>query len=485
MAAATAPEGVRTVAVVGTGVIGGGWAAYFLSRGYDVLAYDPGPGAAGRLRDLVDASWPALARLGLARGADRSRLRFTDSLAEALRDTQFVQESTPEDLAAKIRVLAEIDALTPSGVVVASSTSGFAMSDLATDCAHPGRFVVGHPFNPPYLIPLVEVCGGAGTDPETVAWAERFYDHIGKHALVLDRELPGFVGNRLQDALWREALHMVAEGEATVDQIDRSIAHGPGLRWAQMGPCLTFHLAGGPGGMAHMLDHFGPALLEPWTRLVAPPLTPALRDAMVAGCDAEAGGRSFEDLVAERDTFLVDVLLLRDRDASTRLGSGSGRGADPRQTPFPGLRTLVPASWVDYNGHMTDTAYAAAFARAGETFLEALGYGADYLLATGRTTYTVESTLRYRREVPNGSEVRVECLLTQADDKRLRVASILRGPDGTTAATAEYLYLHVDRTAGTVVPFGVEQQHLHADVLAAHGAPAGPGSLASTAGASR
>jgi carnitine 3-dehydrogenase len=173
--------------------------------------------------------------------------------------------------------------------------------------------VVGHPFNPPYLIPLVEVVGGKATAQEVVDWADRFYTHAGKVSLKLDRELPGFVGNRLQEALWREALHMVAAGEATVEQIDASIAHGPGLRWALMGPCLTFHLAGGPGGMAHMLDHFGPALLEPWTRLEAPPLTPQLRDRMVAGCEEEAAGRPIAELERERDAFLVDLLLVLER----------------------------------------------------------------------------------------------------------------------------------------------------------------------------
>jgi carnitine 3-dehydrogenase len=201
-------------------------------------------------------------------------------------------------------------------VVVSSSTSGFAMTDMQVGCARPERFVVGHPFNPPYLIPLVEIVGGKATAPSTVTWAERFYRHAGKVPLTMEHELPGFVGNRLQEALWREALHMVATGEATVEQIDASIAHGPGLRWALMGPCLTFHLAGGPGGMAHMLDHFGPALLEPWTRLAAPPLTAELRDRMVAGCESAAAGRTVAELERRRDDFLVDLLLVLDRHAT-------------------------------------------------------------------------------------------------------------------------------------------------------------------------
>jgi carnitine 3-dehydrogenase len=307
------PDAVRTVTVVGTGVIGGGWAAHFLRRGYDVVAWDPGPDARTRLATLLDTAWPSLERLGLSPGASRDRLRWADTLEEAVAGTDFVQESSPEVLTAKVALLAEVDRVTSPEVVVASSTSGLLMTDMAVDCLHPGRFLVGHPFNPPYLIPLVEVVGGKKTDPEAVSWAEAFYTAAGKTALTMDQEVPGFVGNRLQEALWREALHMVDSGQATVQQIDDSIAHGPGLRWAIMGPMLTFHLAGGPGGMGHMLDHFGPALLEPWTRLEAPELTPSLRDRVVAGVDEEAGGRTVSQLERKRDAFLVDLLLLLER----------------------------------------------------------------------------------------------------------------------------------------------------------------------------
>jgi carnitine 3-dehydrogenase len=311
------PGAVRTVSIIGAGVIGGGWAAHFLRRGFDVVAWDPGPDAASRLDDIVDTAWPSLERLGLSDGAARDRLVFAPTLEEALANADFVQESTPESLPAKIAVLAAIDAATPPGVVVASSTSGFGMTEMARDCTTPGRFVVGHPFNPPYLIPLVEVVGGQLTDTETVDWAEKFYLSAGKVCLRMEHEVSGFVGNRLQEALWREALHMIDSGQATVQQIDDSIVYGPGLRWALMGPILTFHLAGGPGGMAHMLDHFAPALLEPWTRLVAPSLTPELRDLVVAGAVQAAGGASVSELEQRRDAFLVDLLLLLEKHRPT------------------------------------------------------------------------------------------------------------------------------------------------------------------------
>ncbi|MBF4138073.1 3-hydroxyacyl-CoA dehydrogenase NAD-binding domain-containing protein [Streptomyces albidoflavus] len=311
----TPPENVRRVACVGAGVIGGGWVAHFLARGYDVTAWDPAPDAAQKLRRLVDAAWPALTSLGLAEGASPDRLTVTGTLEQAVAKAEFVQESAPEKLDLKRDLLTRLDAATPPGVVIASSTSGYPMTDMQTTAADPSRLVVGHPFNPPYLIPLVEVVGGEHTDPAAVAWAARFYEAAGKSVITMDNEVPGFIANRLQEALWREALHMVANGEATVRDIDLSITEGPGLRWAVMGPMLTFALAGGEGGMAHMLDHFGPSLKSPWTRLEAPELDRELYDAVVAGCDEAADGRSIADLVAERDKGVIDVLR-----ATGRLG---------------------------------------------------------------------------------------------------------------------------------------------------------------------
>ncbi|MFI2083572.1 3-hydroxyacyl-CoA dehydrogenase NAD-binding domain-containing protein [Streptomyces rubiginosohelvolus] len=318
-----APEDVRRVACVGAGVIGGGWAAHFLACGYDVTAWDPAPDAAVRLRRLIAAAWPALEQLGLADGASQDRLTVTATLEEAVADAQFVQESAPEKLDLKRDLLARLDAAAPAGTVIASSTSGYPMTDMQTEAADPGRLVVGHPFNPPYLIPLVEVVGGERTDPAAVEWASRFYGVAGKSVITMDREVPGFIANRLQEALWREALHMVANGEATVAEIDASITEGPGLRWAVMGPMLTFALAGGEGGIAHMLDHFGPSLKSPWTRLEAPELDRTLYEAVVAGCDEAADGRSIADLVAERDRGVIDILratgrLPRSAEEATR-----------------------------------------------------------------------------------------------------------------------------------------------------------------------
>ncbi|SDY67994.1 carnitine 3-dehydrogenase [Saccharopolyspora shandongensis] len=302
------PAAVRRVACIGAGVIGGGWVAHFLARGFQVTAWDPAPDFETKLRRLVDAAWPALIELGLADGASRDNLVIAPTLEDAVAEAEFVQESAPEDLALKRDLLARIDAATPAGVVVSSSTSGYGMTEMQVDCPTPQRLVVGHPFNPPYLIPLVEVVGGERTEPWAVRWAAEFFEVAGKSVITMDREVPGFIANRLQEAIWREALHMVANGEATPAQIDASITEGPGLRWPLLGPCLTFHLAGGEGGMAHMLDHFGPSLKSPWTRLEAPELTDELRDAMVQGCEEAADGRSIAELVADRDRAVIAVM---------------------------------------------------------------------------------------------------------------------------------------------------------------------------------
>jgi carnitine 3-dehydrogenase len=343
--AAAEPGQVSRVGIVGAGVIGGGWALHYLRMGLDVDVYDPGPHAQRDLLRLLDETWPLLERIGLRPGAGPDRLSFHADLAAAVGDADLVQESSPEDGQVKRGVIAAIDHAARPDAVIGSSTSGLAMTMLQADCARPERCVVGHPFNPPYLIPLVEVVGGERTDPAAVDWLVDFYAAMDKRPLRLSRELPGFVGNRLQEAMWREALHMVAAGEATVAEIDEAIAYGPGLRWALMGPCLTFHLAGGGGGMAHMLDHFGPALLEPWTRLTAPPLTPQLRERMVAGCLEQADGRSVAELERRRDQFLAELLDLVKRFS---IDPAAGAGAGPAAGPV----AAQPGQWpsIDFAG---------------------------------------------------------------------------------------------------------------------------------------
>ena len=297
------------VACIGMGVIGCGWTAHFLGQGYAVRVWDPVEGVKERLNSFLDLAWPAMTDLGLSEGADRNNFVVCETVAEAVEGALLVQESAPERLDLKVELLSELDKSCSSEVVIASSTSGYLVSDMIVNCEDaPERVVVGHPFNPVYLLPLVEVVGGPKTSKEILGKAQNIYESTGKIVLKLDKEVDGFISDRLQEAMWREALHMVANGEATVEQLDLAITAGPGLRWALMGPMLTFHLAGGEGGMAHMLDHFGPSLKSPWTRLEAPELTRELRDAVVEGCEDEADGRSVAALVNERDKGLIAII---------------------------------------------------------------------------------------------------------------------------------------------------------------------------------
>jgi carnitine 3-dehydrogenase len=302
------PTSVTRVTSIGAGPIGAGWAAHFLARGYDVCAYIHDPKERESFDAILDTAWISLSALGLEKGASRDRISVTSDLNIAVQDTDFIQESAPERIEIKQALYKTLGEIVPSHVVIGSSTSGLTMTDIQQNCATPERCVIGHPFNPPYLLPLVEIVGGKQTSPDAVAWAGKFYEAAGKSPLIMKKEIPGFVATRLQEALWREALHMVANGEATPADIDNALMNGPAPRMAVQGQCMAFHVACGEGGMATNLDQFGPALKLPWTRLEAPELTQELRDRMVEGCNAIAGTQRFEDMAAKRDAQIVAVL---------------------------------------------------------------------------------------------------------------------------------------------------------------------------------
>jgi carnitine 3-dehydrogenase len=301
---------IKKIAIVGTGVIGAGWAARCLAQGLDVIAHDPQPDAEQRLRKAIAGAWPSLIQRGLAPGASQTRLTFAASLAECVGEADFVQENAPEREGLKQELLAEIDATAPPHARIASSTSGLLPTILAAKMREPGRFVVGHPFNPVYLLPLVEIVAGEKTTQASVESAKRFYASIGMRPLVVRKEIEGFIADRLMEALWREALWLVNDKVATTEEIDAAVVYGCGLRWSLMGTFLTFHLAGGDGGMRHMLHQFGPALKLPWTKLAAPELTDKLIDAVADGCEAQAAGRSIAELEQRRDKFLIELLAL-------------------------------------------------------------------------------------------------------------------------------------------------------------------------------
>jgi 3-hydroxyacyl-CoA dehydrogenase len=304
---------IKRVAVIGTGVIGASWTALFLARGIDVAVTDVAPGAEQRLHEFLDAARPHLARLG-ATSNPPGRLTFHADVKAAVKGADLVQENGPERLDFKRTLYAQLDALLDADVIIASSSSGLTMSAIQTACArHPERCVIGHPFNPPHLIPLVELVGGQLTSKDTIDRLELFYTDLGKRTIRLNKEVPGHVANRLQAALWREVAYLVETGVVSVGDADTAVSWGPGLRWGVMGPTLLYHLGGGAGGIEHFFDQFTGPMTAWWKVLGSPEITPALRQKIVAGVLEEAAGRSLEDLAAQRDEDLLELLAVRAR----------------------------------------------------------------------------------------------------------------------------------------------------------------------------
>lgn len=299
---------IKTFAALGSGVIGSGWVARALAHGLDVIAWDPAPGAEQALRKRIANAWPALEKQGLAPGASQDRLRFVATIEECVRDADFIQESAPERLDLKLDLHAKISAAAKPNVIIGSSTSGLLPSEFYESATHPERCVVGHPFNPVYLLPLVEIVGGQNTAPEAIEAAKTIYTALGMRPLHVRKEVPGFIADRLLEALWREALHLVNDGVASTGEIDDAIRFGAGLRWSFMGTFLTYTLAGGDAGMRHFMAQFGPALKLPWTYLPAPELTDKLIDDVVEGTAEQLGERSIAALERYRDDTLLAVL---------------------------------------------------------------------------------------------------------------------------------------------------------------------------------
>ena len=321
---------IRRIAIIGTGVIGASWTALFLAKGLEVVATDVAPDAETSLRRFVKAAWPALERLGLAPGASQSHLTFTGDLPTAMAGADLVQENGPERIDFKKKLYRQLDELLPADVIIASSSSGLTMSEIQSDCRlHPERCVIGHPFNPPHLIPLVEIVGGGKTSEATIQRASEFYTSLGKQTVRLRKEVPGHVANRLQAALAREVYYLVAEDVVSVTDVDKALCWGPGLRWGIMGQVLLNHLGGGQGGIEHFFEQFTGPMTAWWKVLGSPVLTPEVQKKLTDGVHAEAGSRSIDELEAKRDQILLGLLELR-RDAE-RAG---GRDDDNEFLPW-------------------------------------------------------------------------------------------------------------------------------------------------------
>ena len=447
------------VAVVGGGVIGGGWAGRFVENGVDVIVSDPHPETERRVRAMLENAERAWAKMTLAPRV-RGSVSFAASLAEAVGDADIVQESAPESEALKRRLLAEIDALARPDALVCSSTSGLLPSRLQADMSHPERFVVGHPFNPVYLLPLVEVVAGEQTSEDAIERVLAFYASLGMRPLRVRKEIDGFVADRLLEALWREALWLVHDDVATVEEVDDAIRYAAGLRWAQMGTFMTYRIAGGEEGMRHFLEQFGPALEWPWTKLTdVPQLTDQLIEKLAAQSDLQAGGLSVRQLERIRDDNLVALLqALRSREyaAGAVLHAHEARlfteaapatiDVDPTR-PMRLYETTVDPSWVDYNGHMTEARYGDVFGHATDAFLRHVGLDAAYL-EHGHSTYTVETHIRYLREVAALDPLSVDTQVLGSDEKRVHLFHTMARPaTGEAVATGEHMLIHVDTNA--------------------------------------
>jgi carnitine 3-dehydrogenase len=461
-------NGIRTVGLLGGGVIGGGWAARFVLNGLDVVLYDPDPEAPRKVEEMLANARRSLAALTLAPLPPEGRLSFASGPEEAAERADFVQESAPERVELKRELLAAASRAARPDVVFASSTSGLRPSLLQTAMDGPERLTVGHPFNPVYLLPLVELCGGELTAPETLDRAADLYRAVGMRPLRLEREIDGFVADRLLEALWREALWLVDDGVATVEEIDDAIRYGPGLRWSIMGTFLIYRIAGGEDGVRHFLAQFGPALEWPWTKLTdVPELTDELLDTLERQSDAQAAGRSIRELERLRDECLVSVLqalrvhdvaagaTLREYERALLARAAPCPSADG-EAPLRLHETRVSPAWIDYNGHAHESTYLRLTGDATDALLALVGVDGAYLEAGG-SYYTVETHLRHLHEARAEEPVHVTTQVLGADDKRLHLFHrVLRTADEELLATAEQMLLHVDTVKGRAAPASTE-----------------------------
>jgi carnitine 3-dehydrogenase len=456
----------HTAAIIGGGVIGGGWAARFLLHGWRVRVFDPHPDAAARIAAVLAnarASLPALSDYPMP---DEGELIFADSIADAVGEANWIQESVSEELALKHRVIAEIQAHAPKETLIGSSTSGYKPSELQEGATDPGRILVAHPFNPVYLLPLAEIVCGDAVSVENRDRACDILRSIGMKPLLVRKEIDAHIADRFLEAVWREALWLVNDDIATTAEIDDAIRYGFGLRWAQMGLFETYRLAGGEEGMAHFIAQFGPCLAWPWTKLMdVPELTDELVQKIADQSDAQSGERSIRELERIRDDNLVGILrALKDRDwgAGAVLNAHDRRLAPDQAADMPGtidtaapMRVLdlsVLPAWIDYNGHMTEFRYVQVFSDTCDRILLMIGMDSDYV-AAGHSYYTAETHTMQVDEIGSNEKIYSTAQVLLSDEKRLHIFYRLHASDDDRLlATTEAMYLHVNRESGRVCP---------------------------------
>ncbi|MBI4883866.1 MAG: carnitine 3-dehydrogenase [Actinobacteria bacterium] len=460
--------GLSRVGLLGGGVIGGAWAARFLLNGVDVKLYDPDPQAPRKVGEVIANARRATRKLVTATLPPEGTLTFVETPEEAATGVDFVQESAPERMEMKQSLLQRASTCAAPNVVFASSTSGLLPTLLQDGITHPERLLVGHPFNPVYLMPLVEICGGEQTSRAARERAAQVYTAIGMHPLQLGKEIDGFVADRLMEALWREALWLVNDGVATAAEIDDAIRYGPGLRWSFMGTFLVYRIAGGEAGMRHFMAQFGPSLKWPWSKLTdVPELTEELLEMLVSQSDAQAGTATIRELEVLRDDCLISVL-----QGLRGVGYGAGDVLDryerqlfERQggvdvsrvelsAPLRVHEVTVPGEWVDYNGHMNDSRFFQVASQAGDRVLRLIGVDDAYLTG-GHSYFTVESHINFGAQAMLGDRLYTTVQLLSHDAKRLHLFCVTHNAaDDSVVATSEHMLLHVDAKAGKAVPAG-------------------------------
>ncbi|MDC0224942.1 carnitine 3-dehydrogenase [Deltaproteobacteria bacterium] len=459
----------KKTALIGGGVIGGGWAARFLLNGIDVNVFDPSDSAERTLNEMLSNARRAYSKMTMAPLVQPGNLLFFDSLENAVQDVDFIQESAPERLELKRSIINQIDQYASETVLICSSTSGLKPTLLQAEMKHPERFMVGHPFNPVYLLPLIEICGGEKTSEDAKLTAAEFYREVGMKPLILRKEIDAFIADRLLEAVWREGLWLIRDDVASTEELDDAIRFGFGLRWAQMGLFETYRVAGGESGVRHFISQFGPTLGLPWTKLMnVPELDEELIEKIVLQSDTQSGMYSIRELERIRDDNLVAImqgLKLHDwgagallKEYEERLYQKAHSGIVSSDQDFSKPLSLFDAEvlpeWLDYNGHMTESRYLQVFGDATDALLNYIGMDEAYR-SGGFSVYTVETHIRHLLEIAGGEPLTVETQLLGLDEKRLRIVhKLLHTSSGDELATGEHMLLHVDTEARCASPFG-------------------------------
>ena len=459
-------KSIKAAGVIGAGVIGSGWIARLLLNGIDVFVYDPSKEAPKYVNKVIDNAERAYKKLLTSNLPKKGKLLFSGSISEVAKSCELIIEAVPERLSIKQSAYEEIESSADKNLVIASSTSGILPSDLQAKMKHPERLLVAHPFNPVYLLPLVEIVGGSKTSKNVIEETSKIFTNIGMFPLHIKKEIPAFIADRLLESVWREALWLVNDDIATTEEIDDAIRYGFGLRWAQMGLFETYRLAGGEAGMRHFISQFGPCLEWPWTHLMdVPEFTDELIEKVSSQSDQQSGQFSIDELMEKRDDNLVDFLKvlkdnqwgagnsLKEFDASL---SGSINKLEFSElnlsNPILTYITKVPKEWADYNGHMTEARYLECFSEATTEMMSIIGVDEEYILNIG-SYFTVETHIRHLDEVQIGESIKAKTQVIFGENKKLHLFHWLNHEDGRLLATAEHMLIHVDlKTRGASMP---------------------------------